>query len=206
MKLYLIRHSITRGNTLGRYIGRTDEPLCQEGIKLLKDRKYPPAAKVYASPLCRCVMTAELIYPGQSVQLEADLAECDFGAFENKNYKELEGDSRYQQWIDSGGTMAFPQGESQEKFRSRCVRGFEKVVEDALNSRVSAAALIVHGGTIMAVLERFAVPHREFYDWQVKNGCGFEAAVDEERWRKGMKEVTVCGKLDNRAADGERAR
>ncbi|MEI3521253.1 MAG: histidine phosphatase family protein [Anaerosacchariphilus sp.] len=30
-ELYLIRHGKTYGNTLGRYIGTTDEPLCEEG-------------------------------------------------------------------------------------------------------------------------------------------------------------------------------
>ena len=36
LKILLIRHSMTAGNKLGRYIGaRTDEPLCEEGIHLL---------------------------------------------------------------------------------------------------------------------------------------------------------------------------
>ena len=38
LKVILIRHGKTYGNMLGRYIGsRTDEPLCREGIRLLKE-------------------------------------------------------------------------------------------------------------------------------------------------------------------------
>ena len=34
--IYLIRHARTEGNILGKYIGVTDQPLCQEGIKELE--------------------------------------------------------------------------------------------------------------------------------------------------------------------------
>ena len=36
MKIVLIRHGATKGNLEKRYIGRTDEDLCGEGIKKLK--------------------------------------------------------------------------------------------------------------------------------------------------------------------------
>ena len=65
-ELYLIRHGKTYGNTLGRYIGTTDEELCEEGreaLKRLKAGRDFAAARpdvVYASPLKRCVQTAEI--------------------------------------------------------------------------------------------------------------------------------------------------
>ena len=49
MTIYLIRHSITEGNRWKRYIGRTDEPLCRQGVKLLEGRTYPRVDKVYAA-------------------------------------------------------------------------------------------------------------------------------------------------------------
>ena len=88
LKVILIRHGKTYGNMLGRYIGsRTDEPLCREGIRLLREKKYPPAEYVYTSPMRRCLETAGEIYPGVPCGRNHLLAECDFGAFENKNYK-----------------------------------------------------------------------------------------------------------------------
>lgn len=50
----------------------------------------------------------------------------DFGAFEGHNYQELAGDPAYQRWIDSGGTLPFPEGESREEFIRRNVAGYEK--------------------------------------------------------------------------------
>ena len=81
LDLFLVRHSITYGNTLGRYIGkRTDEPLTEDGIALVKHRYYPQVQAVFTSPLKRCVQTAALCYPGTPVHTLEELAECDFGA------------------------------------------------------------------------------------------------------------------------------
>ena len=90
VKILLIRHSMTAGNKLGRYIGaRTDEPLCEEGIRLLENFSYPPVQRVFVSPMRRCRETAEILFPGAKKETEEHLKECDFGIFENKNYQEL---------------------------------------------------------------------------------------------------------------------
>ena len=56
-ELYLIRHGKTYGNTLGRYIGTTDEPLCAEGreeLEAIPKGCYPQPDILFASPLRRC--------------------------------------------------------------------------------------------------------------------------------------------------------
>ena len=144
MKWILIRHGQTRGNQEHRYIGcRTDEPLSPEGIAQLEKGIYPPAAKIFVSPMKRCLETAALLYPGMPAEIIEDFRECDFGAFENKNYAELSGRADYQAWIDSGGETAFPGGESRAEFAARCVAAFERI-----GRQTEDCALIAHGGTI----------------------------------------------------------
>lgn len=189
-ELLLIRHSKTEGNLLGRYIGTTDEPLCEKGIELLMQKKYPSVDRIYVSPMKRCIETAESIYPGQSYEIIDDLRECSFGEFENKNYKELDGNPAYQAWIDSQGTLPFPGGESQDMFRSRCRLAFQDTVDDILTKKIGRAAIVVHGGTIMSIMEAFAVPKKAFYDWQVKNARGFLVMVNEADWRQ-RQEIRV---------------
>ena len=105
MRIYLIRHSMTKGNKEKRYIGTTDESLCLEGIQLLEERKgmYPEVTYVYVSPMKRCVQTAEIIYPKMmkagAYSCNEKLRECDFGLFENHNYIELSGMDR--QWWEA---------------------------------------------------------------------------------------------------------
>ena len=131
-------------------------------------REYPPVEKVYVSPMKRCLETAALLYPGVPVEIIEDFRECDFGEFENRNYAELNGRADYQAWIDSGGEMPFPGGESRAAFAQRCVAAF-----DEIRQQQEDCALIAHGGTLMAIMERYARPIGSYYDFQAKNGCGF---------------------------------
>ena len=56
----------------------------------------------------------------------------------------------------------------------------------------------------MSILDGFAVPHEDFYFWQVKNDRGYEIELDEQQWNKGKREVSVCGKLRVLAADARK--
>lgn len=176
MKWILIRHGQTQGNLEHRYIGcRTDEPLCPEGIAALQEKSYPPAAKVYVSPLMRCLETASLLYPGVPTEIVEDFRECDFGDWENKNYAELNGSADYQAWIDSEGEIPFPGGESRAEFAARCVRAFDELLTRNLQED---CAIIAHGGTIMAIMERYAKPKGNYYDFQARNGNGYILSED----------------------------
>lgn len=183
LKIIFIRHGKTYGNTLGRYIGgRTDETLCEEGILLLKEQSYPEAEYVYVSPMKRCRETAAYLYPDKEQEVNALLKECDFGEFENKNYKELSDNPAYQAWIDSNGRLPFPGGESPEDFRERCCRGFVQCVKDAFSKNRKQVAVVAHGGTIMSVLSRFAEPKGEYFGWQIQNGEYYELLLERKLW------------------------
>ena len=135
------------------------------------------------------------IFSGKKLNIIDELAECDFGEFENKNYQELDGNEHYQSWIDSGGLLPFPGGESREEFKRRNVTGFQKAVNGCLRNGISLAALVVHGGTIMNVMEEYADEDRSFYDWHVQNGKGYEVEIDPELWKKGRKFLHVIREL-----------
>ena len=195
IKIVLIRHSITAGNEKKRYIGSTDEPLCEAGKELLKGKIYPSIQRLYASPMLRCRQTASLIYPECEMQVIDDFRECDFGEFENKNYLELADNPHYQEWIDSNGMLPFPQGESREGFQRRSRDAFVQMVNSCLEDGISSAAAVVHGGTIMSVLEACASEKKEYYGWHVENGGGYVLQVDKEQWKMGMRVVEVIESL-----------
>ncbi len=196
LKMVLLRHSITEGNQKKRYIGVTDEPLCPEGIRLLEEHYYPETEHIFVSPMRRCVETARLIYPQRAFHIIEELAECDFGDFENKNYLELSDNPDYQRWVDSGGTLPFPNGESREIFRWRTLRGFQKAVCHCIDQKIRSAAIITHGGNIMTVMEEYvARPKKDYYQWHVENGCGYVVELDMELWKKGREEMRVVARI-----------
>ena len=154
MQILWIRHGKTLGNVQRRYVGRTDEGLTDEAKLCLQKKQvlmqdlcvqteggrnpgkwYHAGAfvpdYVYSSPMMRCRETAEILFPGQVLCVQEGLQETDFGDFEYKNYEELKENPAYQAWIDSGGQMMVPNGESGAGFRHRCCRAYEQCVRDA---------------------------------------------------------------------------
>ena len=176
MKVYLIRHGATKGNRERRYVGSTDEPLLAEEIPGLQRKDMPPAARIYASPMRRCIQTAAVLYPGREPLVVDDLAGCSFGDFEYCNYEELNGNPDYQKFIDSMGRSGFPGGEGRDEFQRRCLRGFYGILQREKGCPEDIA-LVVHGGTIMAILDVCSRPHRDYYDWQIENGGVYAAEV-----------------------------
>lgn len=191
IKIVLIRHSKTIGNLYGRYIGKTDEHLCEEGVILAQSKIFPQVSHIYLSPLKRCIETADIIYKELNPIIIDELRECDFGDFENKNYKDLSGNMDYQKWIDSNGSIPFPNGENPEEFKKRSIIGFDKVVEDIIENKINDAAIIAHGGTIMSILDKYSYPNKDFYCWQVGNCCGYIIEINDKLWIKGDKKVKV---------------
>lgn len=179
MKIIFIRHAKTAGNLEKRYIGRSDEPLCKEGISELSKRKYPDCDVLISSSMKRCLQTAQTIYPKKKAVVLKDFNECDFGDFEGKNYMELSENPDYISWVEGGGKGSFPNGENPTDFKKRCIAGFEKMFEKYSFS--GTISLIVHGGTIMSILEKYAVPKGDYFDFQVENGHGYITEFDGEK-------------------------
>lgn len=202
MRILFIRHLPTPGNEKKQYIGRTDEELSERAEEEFRRRLekgngslYPSVQYVIASPLKRCIQTAELIFPGHEIITEPMLRECNFGEYEGKTYEELKNEPEYIRWMESGGMTAFPGGEDQTSFRARCADGVQKWISRLLEEGAESAAFVVHGGTIMAAMEKLAGAGHEFYHWQVENGGGYVAEVTAEDWENGRKALRKVKRL-----------
>ena len=200
VKITWIRHGMTKANEEHRYLGKTDEPLSETGIRLLEEKsdkeRFPFHGYLYASPMKRCVQTAEILFHKKPICVPF-WEEMDFGQFEGKNYMDLKDNADYQKWIDSNGTLPFPGGESREAFIRRSMDGLawmlsdirEKIREDAKhvqkkkqnnrqddgNGETIPVVAVVHGGTIMAVLSELT--GGAYFDFQVKNGESYETTL-----------------------------
>lgn len=174
MMIALIRHAPTPGNIKKRYIGVTDESIIG-GIKI--DKKYLNADIVISSPLKRCLETAELIYPNHEVVVYDGLSETNFGEFENRSYEDLKNEPSYIKWLETGGRSPFPGGEGIEEFTERSVKVYNEAVERFYGKRIS---FVVHGGTIMAVMQ--SLFGGNFYDYHTGNLGGFIIESTDEKY------------------------
>lgn len=170
MQVRLIRHGMTAGNAARRYVGSTDEPLCEEGRAAAeRHEKDLLTDHVYVSPMLRARETASILFPNAAQTVIYDLREMDFGDFEGRSPDEMEHDPAYRAWVDDLCRGACPNGESQADFHARVKDAFAALIgrEDL--------TLVAHGGVIMSILWQFAEPKRDFYEWLMPNLGGYEA-------------------------------
>ncbi len=92
-QVYLVRHGETAWSLSGQATGRTDLPLTEQGERKARELsarlKGLGSAKVLTSPLQRARRTAELAGFGSSAQVDADLTEWDYGAYEGRRTSEI---------------------------------------------------------------------------------------------------------------------
>ena len=186
--VHLIRHGTCEGNLEGKYIGRTESPLADKGmmeiIELKRDCGYPEVEAHYASPSTRCVDTLKIIYPQADPEVILEMAECDFGDFENRDIEELKRDPVFNEWINNGQKTPPPNGESSFVFMQRVCKGFEMMVNNMLFSGTRSAALVTHGGVIMTILAAYGMPKAKMTDWMCAPGSGYSIRITPNLWSR----------------------
>lgn len=92
---YGLRHGATDWNRAGRFQGRTDNPLNEDGLRQAHEAadllRGIGISRIVASPLVRAAKTAEIIADAISVPLTIDdgIIEFDFGSFEGLPVRDL---------------------------------------------------------------------------------------------------------------------
>ena len=164
--VYIIRSGATKEETEGKYIGHTDVELSEEGRKQLENMRselvYPPVGAVISSPLKRCTDTAAILYPDNKCITIDSLIECNFGEFEGKDAEELKDYPMFPRWLAG-----------------------EQGVE--IKTETDRAAIVTHGGVMMALLTNFGLPQLPMHEWITPNGCGYTLRVTPSLWMRGHK-------------------
>ena len=187
-RITFIRHGMTEANADGRYIGITDLPLSSEGAQALYDKlekyEYPPAQKVYTSPLKRCKQTVSILQPNRLTVELPELVEMDFGDFENKKVSDLMDTDEYKAFIKGGLDNPPPGGESLRGVVNRCYKALQIIISDMMYEGLTNVCVVTHGGIIMNMLSCFGVPKRSPMDYSCDFGEGFEVIVTASMWQR----------------------
>ncbi len=161
MRLTLVRHGETDGQSSIRYYGRTDVPLSDVGrVQMervgaaLAPRRF---AAVYSSTLSRATEAARIIGGAQlaaggvAVTPVGGFDEIDFGAWEGLTAAEIRSlhPVLYGEWQAQRGEFVYPGGESGDAFRARVVRTLRQVLAQAPPGEL---LFVVHKGVIRCVL------------------------------------------------------
>jgi len=188
LTIYLLRHGKTAGNLLGRYNGRTNELLCEEGLREAEAaQSHPEISLVYSSPMLRARQTANICFPNAEIVTIPDLREMDFGDFEGRTAQEMELDPAYRTWVAGGCVDRCPNGEGIPDFGQRAATAFAGAVGDAISRGETEIGVAAHGGVIMAVMTAFSGSDAPYHDWYVLNCGGYRVTVHAADWAKTMR-------------------
>mgnify|MGYP001457295510 CR=1 FL=1 len=125
MRLVLVRHGETVGESSIRLNGVTDVALCPIGIDQMERVKRALAdeafAEVLASPLRRSREGAALVRPGAEVRVVPAFREVDFGRWETWTWDEVAARDPDTLAVmrASRADFTYPAGESRQAFRAR---------------------------------------------------------------------------------------
>ncbi|MBP3793842.1 MAG: histidine phosphatase family protein [Ruminococcus sp.] len=195
-RITFIRHGMTEANDDGRYIGITDLPLSSQGAQALYDKlekyEYPPAQKVYTSPLKRCKQTVSILQPNRLTVELGELVEMDFGEFENKKISDLMDTDEYKAFIKGGLDNPPPGGESLRSVINRCYKALQIIISDMMYEGLTNVAVVTHGGIIMNMLSCFGIPKRSPMDYSCDFGEGFEVIVTASMWQRSEAFEVLC--------------
>ncbi|WP_282174084.1 histidine phosphatase family protein [Cytobacillus firmus] len=182
----LFRHGLTEANKSHAYLGWTDSPLCPE-----HKNKLAPAPqgyrRIFASDLGRCMKTAAILFPDHSIEPCPEWREMHFGEWEGRTYQELKDNPAYQKWLEDPFSGVLPGGESFAAFTARVDKGWQNLTDQLLQGNNSDAAVITHGGVIRYLLGKYAPEEKEFWEWQVPFGRGYELRWTREAFRRGVR-------------------
>jgi len=182
-RLILIRHGDLGARRRGRYIGRTDAPLSQEGRRQAAALagplvRRPDVASVLVSPLRRTRETAELaLGRGANFVVDPDLREIDFGRWEGMGFaKILAADpAAVDRWAALADNFAFPEGESIGNFRKRIGAAARRIAADPART----AVVVTHGGVIRFLNCHFlGLPDRAHLLFDVQPASISEIRID----------------------------
>lgn len=184
--IHMLRAMPSQGVQEGRYVGRTQSPLAMSAVAELaaykREFRYPQAEFFCASPTVASVDTLTILYPQAQPEVVLDLAECDFGDWENKTAAELEGDPRFAQWL--AGQGAPPNGESGQVFFRRVCVGFQTLVENLLGRGIDEAVLAAPAGVLTMLLAAFGLPRAQPQDWLCDPGFGYSVRITPMLWAR----------------------
>ncbi|MBQ9832335.1 MAG: histidine phosphatase family protein [Clostridia bacterium] len=183
MEILIIRHGKTYGNSIGRYNGTIDDPLCDEGIEQARQAgSMDDVRHVFVTPLSRTKQTAAICFKNARQTVVEGLREMCFGDFEGRTSEEMQDDPQYRAWLDSNCVLPCPNGEGIASFTQRVRPAFIEVIDQSISDGKERVFIVAHGGTIMAIMSSFAVSDKTYFDYFCKNCQGYKIIIDEKTW------------------------
>ncbi|MBU0681913.1 MAG: histidine phosphatase family protein [Proteobacteria bacterium] len=174
-KIYLTRHGKTQANREDRFAGRSDEPLCEEGVSQLQRLAEKCGGMgftaIYAGPLPRTTQSAHIIADtcGQAVHTVAGLIDINLPHWDTLTKDEIRQrfGNEYPTWLATPEKFHVPGCEDLAAVQKRAVAEVEKILAEATGVILLVTHLIV---ARCLLLHYNGQPMSRFREIKVENG------------------------------------
>jgi probable phosphomutase (TIGR03848 family) len=163
--MFLVRHGAT-DQTGKRLYGRKpgihlSELGREQAAEMARRLAALPIEAVYASPLERCMETADPIADalGLEVRPEPGMLETDMGAWTGKTFGQVGRSRLWRRILAVPSSERFPEGESLAEVQGRAVAAMETIGRQARGP----AVVVSHGDPIRLVLAHYAGVHLDLF-------------------------------------------
>jgi len=202
-RVYLVRHGEVAWNRENSYVGRTDLPLNETGIrqaeKLAEYFADKGITRFYCSPLRRAVQTAEIVASkvGSTVVKIGALQEINYGAWEGLSEEQIK--SRYPDvfpaWRTDPAEVCIPEGETFNEVLERALPAFNDILARANDEgdTVVVAHKSVNRALICAVL---GISVNRYRSLGQDNACINTVQVKGDNWLVVENINETCHLLD----------
>jgi broad specificity phosphatase PhoE len=186
MKLYLVRHGASTGNTPGNLIGHSDHPLTPAGeaqARAVAGRLAPLGPMpVFCSDLPRARATAGFIAErwvdqddSRDVTPDPRLREIHLGDYEGRSWEEFQADALLAAALEKDPYLTpLPNGESLGMLVERVMGAVDEIVTAAGAGEpdaTPAVCIVAHDGPIRAIINQaLGVPHEKWWSISTTHG------------------------------------
>ncbi|MCL2579531.1 MAG: histidine phosphatase family protein [Oscillospiraceae bacterium] len=187
-KIHLIRGADVQVGEANIYLGQSNPVPTSERMAAIVEKReaggFPPAEKVYTSPLSRCSSAAKQIYPGHQIEEMDALMDIGLGVFEGKTFEELKNEETFIRWLDNALENTPPKGEKAIDFTDRILAALDAIIMRSMKEKTESTSVITHGGVIMALMAMAALPRLPIHNWATPHGDGFTLMTTTQMWTR----------------------
>jgi probable phosphomutase (TIGR03848 family) len=182
--LLLVRHAVTEatghrlsGAAPGIHLSERGR---EQATRLAQRLGRIPLAAMYASPLERCVETAEPLAAahGLSVATVPDLMEVDYGRWTGRSIAQLTRTAMWRRLQEAPSSFRFPEGEALGEVQQRSVRALEELADRHARRIV---AVVSHADVIRLVVAHYAGIHVDLFQRLIVSPVSVSAVLLGDR-------------------------
>jgi len=189
-RIVLVRHGHVEGIDPPRFRGQTDLPLTDRGMRQAEKTRdlvawLPHPIAAYASPLSRCMTTAEIIVQPLSLTVTPmpSFLDINYGDWQGRSYQEVqqEDPEGFARWFDTPQLAIIPGGETLLQLAGRVAATMRGIVA----KHSGETLLLVGHDTVNRVLLLLALDLPLSRFWHLRQDpCAVNIVTyDEGGWR-----------------------